>query len=472
MNNLLNTRRRRIGAIVVIVAVCAAVLLVAGLLLITQPSNQATADSSRNNILGQIQVVITPEATLTPQPAPTRQIIAAPTPTAVVTTALLPPEIITPQMDLTAMPLRECNECINILVLGIDQRPDDDPNLTRSDTMIILSLNTAAHTAGMLSIPRDLFVPLADGGSLDRINAAMAYGGPAYAMRTVEYNFGIQMHHYVRVNFNAVVDLVDLVGGIDVYVDQDIDDPNYPDNHYGYEPFAISAGWHHMDGATALKYARTRHASSDFTRMQRQQQIIMALRDRVLSSDAITTLLPNASQILSTLSSSIATDLSPSDIIQLILAARDVTSDNITRVTVDEHTALDWTLASGAQILIPVRERIGQLGAALYHQPTSAAGTAASDANRIAIQNGTHTQTLTGDAQTLLQDRGFIVIPVNDAQTDYANSMIFDFHASDQVAQQVATTLGLPSSAITTTADANSQVDVLVILGADYHPAQ
>ena len=167
---------------------------------------------------------------------------------------------------------------INVLVLGIDQRPKEDPNVARSDTMILLTLDPVAKTAGMLSIPRDLYVPLPNRNTQDRINVAHALGGPKYAMQTVEYNFGVPVQYYVRFNFNAVIKIVDLLGGIDVYNEEDINDLSYPDFFFGYDPFNLKAAWQHLDGAMALKYARTRHGSSDFFRMRRQQQVVFALR--------------------------------------------------------------------------------------------------------------------------------------------------------------------------------------------------
>ncbi|HEY3290192.1 MAG TPA: LCP family protein, partial [Anaerolineae bacterium] len=91
-------------------------------------------------------------------------------------------------------------ERLNVLLMGIDQRPNDNPDTTRTDTMIILTLDPATHTAGMLSIPRDLYVTI-PGRGLDRINAAHVYGGPSLAMKTVENAFGIPIQHFVRVNF-------------------------------------------------------------------------------------------------------------------------------------------------------------------------------------------------------------------------------------------------------------------------------
>ena len=476
MNNLLNSRRRRIGAIVIVIVVAVAALM--AILAIGGIAQQNTSNTYRGDVANQFQVIITPEATSTEEVIPTLAPIIDPP---LVDTPMMTPTptlqgIITPDIALDAMPLRECGGCMNILLLGLDQRPSENPNMNRSDTMIILTLNTTTHTAGMLSIPRDLLVPMPNSNSLDRINTAIAYGGPAYAMRTVEYNFGISIQHYVRVNFNAVSTLVDLVGGVDVYVDQDINDPTYPDMNYGYDPFVISKGMHHMDGATALKYARTRHQTSDFYRMRRQQQIIMALRDRVLSTDAIARLLPNAPQILSTLSSSILTDLSPSEIVQLIMLAKDLPPDNITRITVDETAAQPWTTPNGAQILLPNRNRISQLTAELYHEaiPTLAVAEGISATERIAIQNATPNRGVAINAQTYLRSLGYRIVDVRDAIEDYPMSLIYDSHGPSTFTQQLATTLGLPPSTITTTLPAApmDQVDVLVILGADYRQGQ
>ncbi|MCL5997583.1 MAG: LCP family protein [Chloroflexi bacterium] len=259
-------------------------------------------------------------------------------------------------------------ERLNVLLLGIDQRPGQNPDRTRTDTMIVMTFDPETHTAGMLSIPRDLYVSL-PGRGRGRINTAHVYGGPAYAMRTVAGNFDLPIQHYVRVNFNALTTLVDLVGGIDVEVDQDIDDQTYPDNTNGYDPFVISAGRHHMDGATVLKYARTRHGSSDFYRMRRQQQIIIALRDRVLSTDVLTTLLQNAPQILDTLKDSISTDLSLPEIIQLILFAKDLPEEKVNRVVVGETAVRRWTTRQGAQVLVPIPGRLHELAAQLYTLP-------------------------------------------------------------------------------------------------------
>ncbi len=374
-----------------------------------------------------------------------------------------------PKLTLSDVGTWQGTERLNILLLGIDQRPDEYANTARTDTMIVLTLDPTTRTAGMMSIPRDLYVPLPNRNIQDRINTAHVYGGPSYAMQTVEYNFGIPIQHYVRVNFSALTTLVDLVGGIDVYVDQDIDDPTYPDNSYGYDPFSISAGWHHMDGATALKYARTRHGSSDFYRMRRQQQVIMALRDRVLSTDAITKLLPNAPQILQTMQNSISTDLSPSQIVQLILFAKDLPARNISQVVIDETSTQNWTTPDGAQVLIPIRDRLRQLREALYAPPRQdAAATPTLGPGRIAVQNGTDVQGLAAKVQASLKAKGFDVVEVGNATGDHPYTVIIDYHGRQDYTQALAAALGVPGSAVSTALDANNPLDALVILGDDY----
>ncbi|HEY3290769.1 MAG TPA: LCP family protein, partial [Anaerolineae bacterium] len=240
---------------------------------------------------------------------------------------------------------------VTVLVMGIDQRPVENASYANTDSLILLTMNPISKTAGMLSIPRDLWVNLTSHGQ-DRINTAMASGGTVYAMHEVAKVLGVPIHHYVRVNFTALQKLVDLIGGIDVYVDQDINDQQYPDMNYHFDPFVISAGMHHMDGATALKYARTRHNTSDFYRMRRQQQVILAVRDRVLSIDALPNLAANASEIMGTMAGAVVSDLSVPEMVQLALAAKDIPTENISKAVMDENVVQDYRTTGGAQVLI------------------------------------------------------------------------------------------------------------------------
>ena len=254
--------------------------------------------------------------------------------------------------------------------MAVDQRPDTeaDADQSNTDTLMLFTLGPATHSAGMMSIPRDLYVDLTDHGQ-GRINTALRLGGPDYAVREVSRVVGLPIQHYVRVDFDTLSSLVDLIGGIDVDVDQDINDPKYPDMNYGYDPFIISKGMHHMDGATALKYARTRHGSSDIVRMRRQQQLIMAVRDQALKPEVLARLMLNLPQVIDILNQSIQSDLSLNEIVQLALFAKDLPSDRITRVVMDETVVKDYKTPSGAQVLLLIPGRIQKLSAKLLAPP-------------------------------------------------------------------------------------------------------
>lgn len=360
------------------------------------------------------------------------------------------------------------NERRNILVLGIDQRPNEDPKTTRTDTVILVTLDPISRTAGMMSIPRDLYVPLAGGRGQDRINTAHVYGGQKLAMETVALNFGIPVHHYVRVNFNVVITLVDAVGGVDVFNDADIADYQYPDMNYGYEPFFLKAGWHKLDGKTALKYMRTRHGSSDFSRNKRQQQVILALRDKALNPETFAKLLPQAPVLYRSLRDSIATDLTFSDLMGMAMFGKDLPLEKIARVQLDEKSVQAWTTPAGAQVLIPIRERMAALKTELYFPQGGVP--AANEPGKLVLQNGTKTVGLALNLQAPLTAKGYTVLRVESAPQTTPKSVIYDLHNKPALARQLAESLKLPASAVQARPDAGNSADLIVVLGDDFSP--
>lgn len=393
-----------------------------------------------------------------------RTIFSGPPPAGAPGATALPPGA----LSLSQLSGWKGRERVNVLVMGIDQRPNEDANIARSDSMILLTLDPVAKTAGMLSIPRDLYVPLPGRNTQDRINVAHALGGPKYAMQTVEYNLGIPVQYYVRLNFSAVIKLIDLVGGIDVYNDEDINDLSYPDMNFGYDPFKLKAGWQHLDGATALKYARTRHGSSDFARMRRQQQVILALRDKASDPGTMTRLLPQAPQILQTLKDSLESNLTPLELAQLATLAREVPAEKISKVTIDESATQYWTTPQGASVLIPNRDKVRELRDQLYATSEVTVPQGTPEAGKLVVQNGTQTKGLAANAQGLLQQKGFTVVRVENAVGDYKKTTIIDYHGRKAYIQQLAATLGVPLSAVVSKLEPSNPLDALVILGDDY----
>jgi LCP family protein required for cell wall assembly len=270
------------------------------------------------------------------------------------------PDLLAPAIDLGNAPVWQGVDRVTVLLLGTDTRPSEQGYRTRSDTIMLLMLDPVTKQASMLSVPRDLYVDL-PGRGLNRVNTAYVYGGGQLAVDTIEYNLGVHVNYYVVVNFNVFVTLVDEIGGIDIYVPKEIRDPTYPDENFGYDPFYISAGQHHLDGATALKYARTRHADNDYERARRQQAVVLAIRERILSLDMLPTLVQRAPALYATLSDSIKTDMTLEEMISLALLAEDIPEENIRTGVIDSQYVVGYYTPEGASVLIPNRESIGAL---------------------------------------------------------------------------------------------------------------
>lgn len=201
------------------------------------------------------------------------------------------------------------NNHTNILLLGTGTAEHDGADLT--DTILVASIDHDNDLVSMMSIPRDVYVDVPEIFGGNRINSILALVAEqeiynkgltesqetqaferAYQilMREVEELTGVDIHYYARIDFNGFIDVVDALGGIDLYVENDLVDPYYPaeDGIHDFRPFAINAGPQHLDGDTALRFARSRKTTSDFDRAARQQQVIQALKEKALSIGILT----------------------------------------------------------------------------------------------------------------------------------------------------------------------------------------
>jgi LCP family protein required for cell wall assembly len=255
-----------------------------------------------------------------------------------------------------------------ILVMGLDRRAGETGLGFRTDTMMLASLDPATQTLGLLSIPRDLYVEVPGYSALQRVNSAMVLGelqevgyGPVLAMQTIQYNLGVRVHDYVAIDFEAAMTLVDALGGIDIDVPYDIADYEFPDMSYGYDPLLLRAGLQHMNGYTALKYARTRHNDSDFERARRQQQVLFAVRERVLDVDALPQLVLSAPALFTSLRDNLYTGMTIEQIIQMGLYLTDVPVESIRTGVIDSDYVMDYLTEDGAAVLIPNRARLSLL---------------------------------------------------------------------------------------------------------------
>jgi len=248
----------------------------------------------------------------------------------------------------------------NILVLGLDRRPVEKTFASRTDTMILATVDPARPYVGMLSLPRDLYVTLPNGES-GRINTAHVEAevaapgtGPAAAMQTVRSNFGVKVDHFVRLDFAGFVKIVDALGGIEINVPAPIMDDAYPTNDGETQTISFKAGPQHMDGERALIYARTRHSASDFQRAERQQAIIQACFKRLLQPGTWARL----PLIAATVSESVNTDLTPFDILRLTPALLRVGPAGLDRRVIEGDMVQPYTTEGGAAVQLPVWEKI------------------------------------------------------------------------------------------------------------------
>jgi LCP family protein required for cell wall assembly len=262
-----------------------------------------------------------------------------------------------------------------MILAGLDRRPGETGLNYRTDSMMLVSLDPITQSLGILSIPRDLYVQIPGYSQLQRVNTPMVFGesqrpgyGPQLLMQTVQLNLGIRVHDFMLVDFDAVITLVDVIGGIDVNNPETINDRTYPNMYYGYDPFYLPAGPHRLNGYDALRYARTRHGSSDIQRGERQQEVIMAIRDKVLDLDMIPQLIIRSPEIWSNLSDNIVTGLSLEQIIQLGLYAKDISAANIKRGVIDYQYLRSYETDEGAQVLIPNRATLGGLMVNVFGQ--------------------------------------------------------------------------------------------------------
>jgi polyisoprenyl-teichoic acid--peptidoglycan teichoic acid transferase len=387
---------------------------------------------------------------------------------------------------------------VNILLMGIDQREGEEGQF-RTDTMIVMSLDPVGKTGAMLSIPRDLWVTIPGTGNQGRINTAnyvgddppLNYpgGGPSLAMLTIERLLGITLDHYMLINFDAFTTLIDTIGNIEICVQERIDDPKYPDGSYGFNPIVIEAGCQDMDGTRLLQYARTRATpNSDFDRATRQQEVILAVRDKILSAGGATALLGDALTIWESVSANVRTDMTLDEIIALGLVAQEV--KDIRQGTIGTQEVLEGTGPDGSEILIPIQTDIFALVADLFRPPSRPAVDASEgtgitldpenlpmevreEASIIALLNGTDIAGRARNLQAFIGDYNLDVGFIGNA-VDFPNvvdtSIVYygDNDASaEYVAAILATFNGNRMPSVTRGEGTYENGDLVVIIGRD-----
>lgn len=372
-------------------------------------------------------------------------------------------------------------ERVTILILGLDYRDIQAGGAARSDTMILLTVDPVAKTAGILSIPRDLWAVI-PGFTPNKINTAYYFGelykipggGPELAMRTVEQTIGVPIDFYARIDFDAFVRFIDLIGGVKIDVPSAITvDPMGSDT----QPKNLKPGVQVLPGAVALAYARERHASGgDFARAERQQQVILGIRNRILEFDLLPGLIANSAQLYAELSAGIQTNLSLDDAIKLAVLATQINSRDIRQAVIGEDQIIYGRSPDDLSILIPIPDKIRELRDLIFTGNTNLAPLTpgnlrermAAEAPRVSVHNGTDNPGLGIRTGEFFTSVGMTVVDVNSSPNLLSVSQIIDHTGNPFTLTYLARLMDLTSARIVHDFNPNSPVDVEIFLGADW----
>lgn len=329
----------------------------------------------------------------------------------------------------------------------------------------------------MMSIPRDLKVDIPGVGS-DKINAAFSNGevsgitGPALVTVTIEQNFGIPINYYATIDLEGFQKVVDTLGGVTIDVAAPLKDDTYPGMNYDYTRIFFQTGLQHMNGVTALQYARSRHDDNDFARGDRQRQVLQAIRDQAVSLGLIS----KAPQLIGQLGDSLRTDVPPSDALKLAKLASEIPNGNIKSINLLDATTVDYTPGQ-PYYLIPNWAKIHQLtrgmmtvGIAGTPQVATPAVHAPDLTAPIQIVNGTNTDRLAARNASKLTEVGFRSVTTAQAPDagNHPKTVIYDSSSNPTTARLIAQQLGLPESVIQHADQSQlGSFQIVIVLGND-----
>jgi len=257
---------------------------------------------------------------------------------------------------------------INILLLGMGGQGHDGEYLT--DTIILVSYKPSLNSFAIFSIPRDLYVPI-KGAGWQKINYAYAFGemkkgkGGELASQTIEDVFDIPVHYWGAIDFKNFVDLIDWLGGVLINVEEGFVDSQFPGENYTYRTVVFEPGEQLMDGQRVLEYVRSRHGTngqaSDFARAKRQQQVILAIKEKLKQVDIL-----KPAQIwyfYNFFVSKIKTNLSISDALSLskMISKSPLEARFKTFVLSDENFLYPSKSLKGEYILLPKGGSFGEI---------------------------------------------------------------------------------------------------------------
>lgn len=271
-------------------------------------------------------------------PGPTNTPLPTPTPVATQAAPIVDPS------GLDQLPNQ-----INVLLLGADRRPWDQQ--FRTDTIILVTLNPELGRVNITSFPRDLYIPI-PGMGMGRINTAWTYGGYPLLKQTFHHNFGIKIDYFALVEFSSFKKVIDDLGGLTVNVSEPVSD--YRSGYW----VTIPIGMNEMDADTVLWYVRTRKTTSDIARNRRQQEVLQAIFEKLISMDA----LRRAPEFYEKYHNSLQTDLALLDVLRwLPFAVKIAETRDIHQYFLTYHHVYDMITPEGAMVLAPQPDAMMQV---------------------------------------------------------------------------------------------------------------
>ena len=368
---------------------------------------------------------------------------------------------------------------VNMLLMGLDYRDWEAGDIPRTDTMILLTFDPLSNTAGMLSIPRDLWVPI-PGFEYNKINTAyylgevynLPGGGAGLAVKTVEEFLGVPIQYYARIDFQAFVDFVDHIDGIKITFDEPmLLDPRGPLNDFVIEP-----GTYTLPGELALAYVRARSTEgADFDRAQRQQKFIMAFRDRILEFNMMPILVANAGNIYNDIAGGIHTNMTVNEVIRLAWSVLAINRNDITSSVIGAQYITMAESDDGLDILRPVPDRIRLLRDEVFGEGDILAPLAegemrdiiAEEGARVSVRNASSHGGLATRTAEWLREQGFNVVEETNAEYTIF-SQIYVYNGTPYALRYFAEAAGISSLNIYYNDEVDPGFDLILVLGDDW----
>lgn len=380
---------------------------------------------------------------------------------------------------------------VTVLLMGLDYRDWAAGETPRTDSMMLITVDPVTEEAAMLSIPRDMWVAI-PGFEYERINAAYRFGelyklpggGPGLAMETVEEFLGVPVDYYAQIDFSAFVRLIDEIDGVTVRPQMDV--KIVPILGEGTKQTLKAGEAYTLDGALALAYARARYTEGgDFDRAARQQEIVYAVRDRILKFSMWPTLIAKAPVLYQEVSSGINTNMRFEDALRLAALALELDREKIKSYIIDGSYVEFDTTPDGQKITKPIPDKVRVLRDEVFSSggplgPTAIRSESGEQVDvfdlvkienaRISIQNGSWYTGLATETANYLRSLGYNVIEETNAQaTDISTITLYNAKPySVQGVYRLYEEAGLSNPRLTNRFDPNSPVDVVFVLGNDW----